>query len=83
MVPGGDIAALARAIDNSRGLDRADCVQLARDRYSLDRMVANYETAFERILQPARPVEPLPTSRSLINLLDLPESGESSSLATV
>lgn len=81
VVPGGDIAGLAAAIDQCLELDRADCVTLAQSRYSLDRMVANYEAAFDRILNPNSAV-PLPRSRSLINLMETSGPADDSSLAS-
>jgi glycosyltransferase involved in cell wall biosynthesis len=49
-----DVAEMAKAIHSVRRLDRARCARRARERFSADRMVADYERVFASVARPRR-----------------------------
>lgn len=54
LVAPGDVDALARAIADAQGRSTADCRRRALEHFSLDRMLARYEAAFEAGTQSGR-----------------------------
>jgi glycosyltransferase involved in cell wall biosynthesis len=52
-----DVSAMAQAIGAAQAIDPRLCRRVARERFSLDRMVAAYIDVYERLASARRPVE--------------------------
>jgi glycosyltransferase involved in cell wall biosynthesis len=51
---GETVEDLVAAVEQVDRLDRADCRRAVEDRFSVDRMVSDYEAAYERLVQVTR-----------------------------
>ena len=54
LVQGGDVDALARAITQIDGIDRAACRRRAVERFSIAAMIAGYELCYAKVIAGAR-----------------------------